>query len=155
MESMILTNETDIYVFFEIIDKVEAESILDVGMFLKRVGSVSRQIKDKEISGDKTLVGVEFFPEVICPIWNRIYNAVYTPDELFKKEHTRKYELATVLRLKDCMSDTEAATMWKWLKKHVSYLLTDWDFMEISKVIDVRNERKITVDDKSYSFITM
>lgn len=155
MDNMILTSETDIYVFFEIIDKVEAESILDVGMFLKRVGSVSRQIKDKEISMDKTLVGVDFFPEVICPIWNRIYDVVYTPSELFQKESPKKYNLATVIQLNDCMSEAEAVIMWKWLENHVSYVITDWDFDEISKVINVKNQRKIAVDDKSYSFITM
>lgn len=155
MGNMILTSETDIYVFFEIIDKVEAESILDVGMFLKRVGSVSRQIKDKEISKDKTLVGVDFFPKVMCPIWNCIYDTVYTASEFFQKESTKKYSLATVIQLNNCMSEAEAVSMWEWLGNHVSYVITDWGFEKISKVINVKNQRKIAVDGKPYSFITM
>ena len=34
-----ITNANDIYVYFEIANMVEHERILDVGMFLKRMGS--------------------------------------------------------------------------------------------------------------------
>ena len=82
MNKMILTNETDIYTFFEIIDKSEAGSILDVGMFLKRIGSVSRQVKEKEIPRDRILTGVDYFEEIQCPVWNNIYDKIYTPAAL-------------------------------------------------------------------------
>ena len=35
---MILKNENSIYMFYEVIEQLESEKILDVGMFLKRVG---------------------------------------------------------------------------------------------------------------------
>lgn len=155
VEKMILTSETDIYAFFEIIDRTEAVSILDVGTFLKRIGSVSRQVKDKEITTDKKLIGVDFFHEVVCPVWNTIYDAIYKPNEIFFKENHQKYELATVMQLEKCMDEEEVLPMWKWLSTHVSYIMTDWKIEEVKKIITVKNAQKIMVDDKSYWFITL
>lgn len=155
MDKMILTSETDIYAFFEIIDRAEVNSILDVGMFLKRIGSVSRQVKDKEIPSDKKLIGVDFFPEAVCPVWNTIYDAIYRPDEIFMTENYQKYELATVIQLEECIGKTEVFPMWEWLSAHVSYIITDWKLDEIKKMIPFRTEVEITVDNKSYWFITL
>lgn len=155
MDNMTLTSETDIYAFFEIIDKAEAEHILDVGMFLKRIGSVSRQVKDKGIPADKTLTGVDFFPEVVCPVWNTIYDAIYKPNEIFIPENHQSYELATVIQLEEYLAQTDIFPMWEWLSAHVSYVMTDWNPDALRKIITVRNEMEIMVDDKSYRFITL
>lgn len=155
LDKMILTNETDIYTFFEIINRTEADSILDVGMFLKRVGSISRQIKDKEIPSDKKLAGVDFFPEVACPVWNTIYDVIYRPEEIFVSENEQKYELATVIQLEKYMEETETLSMWKWLSTHVSYIVTDWELEAVKKIVKVKSEQKITVDNKLYQFITL
>lgn len=155
MDKMIHTNETDIYAFFEIIDRAEVDSILDVGMFLKRIGSVSRQVKDKEIPSNKKLIGVDIFHEVVCPVWNTIYDAIYRPNEFFLPENHQKYELATVIQLEECMDKEEVRSMWKWLSTHVSYIMTDWKLEEVKKIVTVKSEQEITVDDKSYKFITL
>ena len=42
MENYYITNDNDIFVFFEIISQTSPRSILDVGMFLKRIGAVTR-----------------------------------------------------------------------------------------------------------------
>ena len=49
---MILKNENDIYLYFETIEQLEPKHILDVGMFLKRIGSVSRKVMDREVLAD-------------------------------------------------------------------------------------------------------
>lgn len=155
MNQMILTNETDIYAFFEIIDRTEARSILDVGMFLKRIGGVSRQVKEKEISPDKELIGVDFFPETACPVWNTIYDKIYRPNEIFLPDNHQEYELAVVLQLEKCMDEAESFSMWAWLSAHVSYILTDWRSDEVKKMTGFKAVREITVDNKSYWFITL
>lgn len=155
VEKMILNSETDIYAFFEIIDRAEAASILDVGMILKRIGSVSRQVKDKEITTDKKLIGVDFFPEVVCPVWNTIYDVIYKPNEIFLQENHQKYELAVVMQLEKCMDKEEVRPMWKWLSTHISYIMTDWKLEEVKKMIIFKNVQEIVVDDKLYWFITL
>ncbi len=158
-EKMILTSETDIYAYFEIIDRAEIDNILDVGMFLKRIGGVSRQVKEKEIPFDKKLIGVDFFPEIASPIWNTIYDSVYKPQEIFLTENEQKYEMAVVMQLKEVadkvLKEAGRIQMWEWLSNHVSYILTDWKIEEVRKMIKVHTEREIKVDEKSYWFLSI
>lgn len=155
MNKIILTNETDIYTFFEIIDKSEAGSILDVGMFLKRIGSVSRQVKEKEIPRDRILTGVDYFEEIQCPVWNNIYDEIYRPEEIFISENNQRYELATVLQLHEYIEEEKYFEMWEWLCGHVSYVLTDYNIDKVKKMIKYMTVLPVTVDDKSYWFITL
>lgn len=155
MDKMILTDETDIFAFFEVIDQVEASSILDVGMFLKRIGSVSRQIKEKEIYPNQRLTGVDFFPEISCPVWEKIYDDIYKPDEIFWTENTNQYELAVVLQLEEHMEKNLADCMWQWMSGHVSYILTDWDMKKIENRAEYKNSLEIRIDDKIYHFLIM
>ena len=155
MNKMILTNETDIYTFFETIDKSEAGSILDVGMFLKRIGSVSRQVKEKEIPRDRILTGVDYFEEIQCPVWNNIYDKIYRPEEIFIPENNQRYELATVLHLHECVEEEKFYEMWEWLCGHVYYVLTDYNIDKVKDMIKYKTVLPVTVDDKSYWFITL
>lgn len=155
MDKMILTDETDIYAFFEIIDRTEADSILDVGMFLKRIGSVSRQVKDKEISMEKKLIGVDFFPEISCPVWKTIYDSVFGVEEFFSPKNNQKYQLAMVLQLEGCINETEYVQMWNWLSSHVSYIMTDWNMEKVRKLARFKTSREITINQKKYWFITL
>lgn len=155
MEKMILTSETDIYAFFEIIDQTEADSILDVGMFLKRIGSVSRQVKDKAIPVEKNLIGVDFFTEISCTVWKTIYNFVFTAGDFFLTENSQKYELAMVLQLEGSVDATKSNQMWSWLSTHVSYVMTDWNVQDIGKLATFKTSAEITIDNKSYWFITL
>ena len=41
---MILKNENSIYMFYEAIEQLEPEKILDVGMFLKRTGADRKSV---------------------------------------------------------------------------------------------------------------
>lgn len=155
MNNMILTDETDIYTYFEIIEKAEAKSILDIGMFLKRIGSVSRQVKDKEIPVGKILDGVDCFSSIQCPVWTKIYDKIYSIDELFDSDSNETYELATVLHVQECMSNEIFVAMWKWLCSHVSYILTDVSIDSVGKMIKYDTELPIDVDGKKYWFITV
>lgn len=153
MDERILTGETDIYTYFEIIDKTEADSILDVGMFLKRIGSVSRQVKDKEIPAYKKLVGIDFFPEIKCPVWNTVYDDTYKPNDFFLSGNAQRYELAVVLQLEEHVRSEDVCILWKWLSTHVAYIFTDWRLAAISEMIEYRAVKEITVDDRTYGFI--
>ena len=65
---MILKNENSIYMFYEAIEQLEPEKILDVGMFLKRTGAVSRKVMSRDIPEDRQLTGIDFFPELTFPV---------------------------------------------------------------------------------------
>lgn len=98
---MILKNENSIYMFYEAIEQLEPEKILDVGMFLKRTGAVSRKVMSREIPEDRRLTGIDFFPELTFPVWNMIYDQIETAESYYKKQDTEKYDLAVVFGAED------------------------------------------------------
>lgn len=153
MEKMVLGNSTDIYSFFEIINQAEVNSILDVGMFLKRIGSVSRQVKDREISLDTELVGIDLFPEIRCPVWNTIYDMVYGWEFFENGNSGQIYDMAVVLDLDGLIDLKQSFLMWKWISEHVSYILTDWVLGENEETIKFHSEQEIIVDEKVYRFL--
>lgn len=57
---MILNNQNDMYLYFQMINELQPDSVLDAGMFLKRAGSVSRQMMGCGISEDVRLDGIDF-----------------------------------------------------------------------------------------------
>lgn len=83
---MIIKSENSIYIFYEIIRQLEPNSILDMGMFLKRVGSVSTKIMGREIPEQIVLDGVDFFPEISFPVWDTIYHQVQTVGGIFQNK---------------------------------------------------------------------
>ena len=94
---MILKNENDIYIFFEAIEQLEPGRVLDVGMFLKRIGCVSRKAMNREVPEETQLDGVDFFPETNFPVWDGIYDSVLDVDGFAAKGTPDLYGLAVVL----------------------------------------------------------
>lgn len=78
MRDIMIRRANDAYIFLEVIDQLEPASVLDVGMFMKRAGFVARQVMDKELPRGIRLDGVDFFPEVSLPIWQGIYDHVFS-----------------------------------------------------------------------------
>ena len=56
--------ENDIYLYFETVQQLEPQRVLDIGMLLKRAGSVSRKAMNREVVEGIQLDGVDFFPEM-------------------------------------------------------------------------------------------
>lgn len=118
-----ITNQNDIFVYYEIIRQVKPSSIIDFGMFLKRVGAVSRQLMDREISRTILLDGADYIPETDYKVLRTIYNNIYRggiaglPD--------KRYDMAFIMRPSSVMTAEEEEKIWRWLRKHASYAVTD------------------------------
>lgn len=95
-DAMILKNENAIYMYYEVMEQLEPKSVLDMGMFLKRVGSVSRKIMNREIDKDIWLEGVDFFPEISFPVWENVYDSMTDAETYFSKGDHNRYDLTIV-----------------------------------------------------------
>lgn len=73
----VVTDQDEIYTYFEVIRQLSPACILDVGMMLKRMGAVSRQAMHCVIPQNVRLDGVDFYPEVELPIYHGIYDHIY------------------------------------------------------------------------------
>ena len=134
---MIITNENDGYIFFEIIKRLEARSILDVGMLLKRIGAVSRCAMNEEVPKDALLVGVDFFPETDFLVWKNIYDEIISKEEFLtygnafsgKTEKICKeepsYELAVLLGTEELIEKASLSDMIRSISQKTRYVLTD------------------------------
>lgn len=122
---MILKNENSIYMFYEVIQQLESEKILDVGMFLKRVGAVSRKVMSREIPENKKLYGIDFFPEITFPVWDNIYNRIEAAELYYRNSDTRQYDLAVVLGIEELQRNVPLDTIVTRTVKVSKYILLD------------------------------
>ena len=98
---MIITNENDIYIYFEVIEQLEPQKILDFGMFLKRAGSVSRKVMNREVPEKVRLDGVDFFPETNFPVWKNIYDRITDYRIFFNNGTSGKYDCSILLGIRE------------------------------------------------------
>lgn len=119
----LITNQNDIYIFFEIIKQIEPKSIIDLGMFLKRIGNISRQTANEEISGAVRMDAVDYLGDLQVPVYERVYNNIYNESAFLKSAAT--YELAVILRPERIVSREREECLWSHLKGKVPYVLTD------------------------------
>lgn len=146
---MILANENDIYIFFEVIRQLEPKSILDVGMFLKRIGSVSRKVMDGEIEDNIMLNGVDFFPEIQFPVWNTIYDTYVTYEEFGEAKVEKYYDLVVALGWKQLQNKIAGQNLLTEVMKAARFVLVDSGakreiaHMYNLKVIDLAVDKEI------------
>ena len=122
---MILKNENDIYIYYETIEQLEPERVLDIGMFLKRTGSVSRKVMNREVPKEIWLDGVDFFPETHFLVWNNIYNRIVSPDRFLREAPNVVYGLAVLLGVEEIVSNACFLRIMKKLPECARYLLTN------------------------------
>lgn len=115
--NQVITDADEIYTYFEIIRQLSPKSILDVGMMLKSMGAVSRQAMHCEIPQSARLDGVDFYPEINLPIYQAVYDHIYTKIKLPQEF----YDLSV------CMGFFEAdSPAWQWITSRdaLEYLST-------------------------------
>lgn len=145
-ENLILKNENDIYIFFETIKQLEAQSILDIGMFLKRIGSVSRKAMDCEIPETVRLNGVDLFPEKEFPVWKHVYDTIENGEHFLEKRVKDRYDLTVMLGVDALLPMPVFADIIEEISFYTRFLLVNrildiWKKEWVNaKIIDLRVE---------------
>lgn len=122
---MRIRKQNDIFAYFETIGMLEPKSILDAGMFLKRVGSVSRQIMNREVPKEIRLEGIDFFPEISFASWDNIYDDVCIWQKFFEESEGRHYELGIVLGFGRWKEGPDTEEFFQRVRDCCDYLLLD------------------------------
>lgn len=132
--SKIIVNQNDIFVYFEMIKRNEPKSILDIGMFLKRIGAVSRQAMEYEIPQDIFLCGIDIFPEFGLSVYEMIFNKINTIGEItneiveLSKNKTmkgQKYDLTMLMRLSGVLLKEQEQMLWMYALTHSRLVFSD------------------------------
>ncbi|MBQ1194349.1 MAG: hypothetical protein IIX45_09585 [Lachnospiraceae bacterium] len=132
-----ITNQNDIFMYFEIINQTEPSSVLDIGMFLKRIGAVSRQCMGCEIDKNIVLEGIDFMGDISAPVYNTIYNTIYGGAEDIETiigsgasqgKYTfvdKNYDLSFAIRPEIFLREYQEEVLWQWLGTHTKYAVTE------------------------------
>lgn len=150
------------YTYFEVINDIEPESVLDIGMVLKRAGTVSRNIQGKEIDGRIRLDGVDFLPDVDAGVYSAIYNHIYAFYEFLTSIKTpdsfEKYDLIVAYDLADFLSTSGIGlgeNIVNFFRRRSSYMLTDSDTFDLLKSLLVGCQCRIVKAGKEVSYLTL
>lgn len=147
---MILKNENDIYIYFETIEQLEPQNILDAGMFLKRIGSVSRKVMSRKIPADVRLDGVDFFPETSFPIWEKIYNSIMDVPVFLESRRRAEYDLTVFLGTEALYQKQDFEAVSEKAAKHTRYLLADRNLKQWNKILPDEKIKELNLEEKKY-----
>ena len=152
---MILKNENDIYIYFEVIEQLEPRRILDIGMFLKRIGGISRKAMNREVPEDIQLDGVDFYPEIDFPVWHHMYNNIYDVDSFLKNDRKAPYELAVILGAETFYQDSACSLMMLKLSECVRYVLVNQISEEWKHQVSVFRTIDLQVEGDCYYLLDL
>ena len=148
-----LVNQNDIYLYFETIRQLQAKSVLDIGLTLKRCGAICRQVADSAIDPSVYLCGIDLDPETTPPVYQRLYQELLSPEEFMQKgtadDH---YDLAVLLNLpKEVLADQALLV---YIKEHAAYLLSDEGASKLLfPFFSKKDTKTIALDHDSYLLI--
>ena len=77
-----ITDKDVMYIYSEVINQMEPRKILDVGMFYKAIGAVSRRIVEMEVPEDCYITGVETDSISWLNVYETIYDEIVLADDI-------------------------------------------------------------------------
>ncbi len=138
----------DLFVFFEIIEQLEPEKALDIGLLLKRAGCVCRKAFNCEFSEDLWLDGVYLAPELRFKVEKNIYNKTKDIREFMQQIPKSKYDCTFVLGFYVTITDPLLVSLLIEAPKYSRYLLSDHSIKEWSdKSLNIIH---LAVNDDNY-----
>lgn len=154
ISNIIINNWNDIYTYFQVIRAYKPGSILDIGMFLKRTGCISRRTMCFEALENVQLDGIDLFPEYQLKVYLSIYNHIYTVDKIDLLPENKKYDMIIMMNIADFISKEQEDTLFQYAIKHGRYILTDSNSMETQMQNEMHIKyHDVTVEDSQYALI--
>ena len=159
-----ITNQNDVYVYFEMMEQIKPDRVLDVGMFLKRIGAISRQVMNTEIEKKVYLCGVDFMEECKIGVYSTVYDKVMGvtefltfvngQDDTALDKCDTKYDIAYMMHVDDVLTGEQERAVWKWLEKNAVYAIIDKAAMIRNyDIITKHSYKEVTLDQDNYAIV--
>ena len=109
--SSIITDKDLSYFYFEMIKSSGAQTVLDVGMFLKKMGTVSRQALGSGIGMNVKLYGIDTIPGIRLAVYDKIYDEIITEKKFIDygivddNGKEKQFDVASLLSLDEISID--------------------------------------------------
>ena len=118
--SSIITDKDLSYFYFEMIKSSGAQTVLDVGMFLKKMGTVSRQALGSGIGMNVKLYGIDTIPEIRLAVYDKIYDYGIVDDSGKEKQ----FDVASLLSLDEISIECKNK-VWMYVLKNAKAIMTE------------------------------
>ena len=118
-------NDPDrMYAYSIMLSQLHPQKALDVGMFLKRIGAISRSFWNFDLPADTALYGLDLTMTEVA-VYQSIFEQIATPADYMERYAQEQFDLAVLFLAKELM-DTEAYhQLWNWLPAHTRFVFTD------------------------------
>lgn len=147
-----LVEEADIYLYFEIIRQLNPKSVIDIGMFLRRIGAISRQVMGVEIENTVKLDAINIFDNKGPNVYSVIYNNIYDKNDLDEKKSD--YELGLMIRVKDFVSEEYFDKLIEWCLGNTNQFVVE-EMSDIIKYgIESEKVQTLTLDNETFYLIS-
>lgn len=156
-----IVNQNDMYLYFETINQIEPDSIIDIGMFLKRIGAISRQVKGMSVADNILMDGIDCMYDLSVKIYEKLYNNISDirefTDKAGEKEGnefwSRQYDLAFMLRMESVLNRKSEEKIWRWLSGHVRYAVINGTADRVKLPVNALS-RELNVENDTYSLVS-
>lgn len=155
-----IVEENEVYFYFEMLNNIGGKRILDAGMFLKRIGAVSRQAMDCEIPESVQLYGIDLFPETGMAVYRNIYDEILTGEQFFGQPRMawkhHHFDTAVLLETEACLSEEESGILWNYVLQNAESVMADT--MAAQKQMRCKRIRayyRFTVGTENYAWIPL
>ncbi len=143
--------ENDLYIYFELIEQLEPESVLDAGLFLKRAGCVCRKAMNREIPEQIRLDGIDLCRDTNFLATQNIYHNILDVRTFLTRTSTQHYDCSILTGIEHLHLHPFASSLFQKIQTCSRYALTSccfeaWPRAQY-KVIDLNVE-----NDRYYLF---
>lgn len=131
MQTGTITDADMIFFYMSMLDYLKPKRVLDIGMFLKRAGFISRQAMAMEISEEIVLCGVDVYPEYPLELYERIYHQVTDKDtflsgiERYLSDPEYRFDAAVLLGIGGILSAEEEKRLFPGLLRLSRGVMTE------------------------------
>ena len=132
----VITDREMITLYCGVIAQTGAGKVLDIGMFMKRIGAVSRSFQEFALPEDAQLYGVDLVGGR-QPVYRTIYRQITDAENYRRDFEAEHFELGCILEISGLVDRRAYRDIWKWTAERVRYILTEDEEM-VRGLKDVR-----------------
>lgn len=157
MTQKVITNQETLAIYFHQLNERHPRSVLDIGMVLKRLGTVSRQARTYEISKDLLLCGVDYYSLFHMEVYHKVYNTILSREQFLNNLLSLPaFDMVVLLEMDGVLEKEEEDIIWEaYIIPNVNGVLTD---VEIAKrqyeAGRISNFDVLTIVQQSYAWVS-
>lgn len=155
-QQMIISDDNDIYLYFEMVKRTKPQTILDIGMFLQRIGSVSRQAMNCSVPERVYLTGISV-DETIFPCMKQVYDSIYPLEKIdeitWMNKGDESFDLTFFLHVNEYIYG-DRHVLWNWIIKHSQLTVSDGNDKEFERYVRRTTEcEDVLIDGVRYILV--